>query len=241
MGVPRRKQSLARGAALVLAAQVGACASVQRQPVGEPPTPDSVSKEEPGGDAEDPERAALERLLTEPIRARADKLNTVEVPLADADHWRRVRIWGYPTRATFRYGDDHHALSVLWYTEAEGEDSVKACYEQFLGFAEEVAQEYRSEYDLDPLELRDWEHGETEEQMAVRSFEGHVSAAFVTDDYVGAFAVYPSWPGTCLVHGLAVVATDHPELAREVRDRWLDEAVGELRWKVREPPALEDR
>lgn len=235
--------TLLASASLALFGLVG-CASPQRQAPGEPPTPESISKDDPGGDADDPVRAALERLLAEDIHSRADKFNTLKVPLPDHEHWRRVKIWGYPTRATFRYGDDHHALSVVWYTEAPSggsEDSVGACYDAFLAFAEEVAHGYKADYDLSPLEVRERELAGEASQMLVRKVEGHVSAAFVSDDYVGSFAVYPSWPGTCLVHGFAVVATDHPELAREVRDRWLDEAADKLRWKSTTQPALEDR
>lgn len=234
---------LPRVVVAALAVSVGACASVQQpqKPAGEPPTPTSISKEEPGGDAEDPRRAALERLLTEPFRTRPDKFNSILVPLADHPNWRRVKIWGYPTRATFRYGDDHHALSVVWYTDAEGDDSVPACYDKFMGFAGEIAEQYKAEYELDPLERRDFEVRGEPSELFLRGVEGHVSAGFVSDDYYGAFAVHPSWPGTCLVYAFAVVSTDHPELARQVRDRWLEEAAHKLRWKSKVEPLLEDR
>src|SRR5262245_56181587 len=83
-----------------------ACGGAQPngKPLDAPPTPRSVTRANPGGDAADPERAALERLMREPWGYRKDRWSTLRIPLADWKHWRRVKIFGHPTRATFRYG-----------------------------------------------------------------------------------------------------------------------------------------
>ena len=86
---------------------LGGCGGAA-QPAGLPhaaPTPTSVSKDNPGGDADDPDKAALLRLLAEPLGALTDKFETLRAAFPDWPNWRRVRFIGYPLRAGFRYGD----------------------------------------------------------------------------------------------------------------------------------------
>src|SRR6478609_6760032 len=58
-------------------------------PRPKPPSPESVTIKEPGGDAADPEEAALFRQLDEPWGPRNDKDDQLLVPLPDAAHWKR--------------------------------------------------------------------------------------------------------------------------------------------------------
>jgi len=78
-----------------------------------PPTPASVSVKEPGGDAVDPERAALERLLGEPWGARTDKDEQLLAPMPDWEHWKRTRYFGFDHLVGFRYGNEHHAMVAV--------------------------------------------------------------------------------------------------------------------------------
>src|SRR5262249_39165226 len=89
---------------------LGCSASAPPRPPSLPPTPATVTVENPGGDASDPEWASLDRLLHEPWGVRRDRHGSLIVPLSDARHWQRVRLWGYPTRAAFRFGDEHYAV-----------------------------------------------------------------------------------------------------------------------------------
>lgn len=220
-----------------------ACSSVARQPPGEPPTPESITRETPGGDADDPVKAALERLLEERWGVRQDKFDTLKVRLADSDNWRRVRILGHPTRATFRYGDDHHAVDAIFYTDADGPDTPRACLDRFLAEAEEMAMAYGSDLSVSRTEVLEHDvHGETREWLLVRG-EGTFRGPFGAEQYVGALAVYESWPGTCLVQGHVVKSSEHHELAVRVRERWIEEAAGRLRWKhkIEEAPTRDTR
>ncbi|MEZ4310868.1 MAG: hypothetical protein R3F14_22730 [Polyangiaceae bacterium] len=250
-GFPRRSIALlALGCAPLFA--VAACSApplpdVPEQPAAppppdRPPTPASIDHHNPGGDADDPVKAALQRLLTEPFSSkRRDRFRTLAVPLADWKNWRRTRIPSQPLRATFRYGDDHLALIALRYTPIEGPDDPEHCLADFVKYATPIADSYgirlgKSELVSTQQDFR----GETR-PILVRLQEGGIDSVFKADDYMGFIAAYQSWPGTCLVQSFAVVATDHPDLARKVRDRWVAEAIPKLTWERRVKQAPEPK
>lgn len=208
-------------------------------PPDRPPTPASVTMKNPGGDAPDPVKAALKRLLEEPIATkRRDRWGTMRVPLADWKNWRRIRIWGHPTRATFQYGEDRIALLTLRYSPIEGANDPERCLADFMKQATPIAQNYGIRLGESELLKTTQKVRGQESPILVRLQEGGVDSIIASDDYVGYMAAYQSWPGTCLVQGFAVVSTDHPELAAKVRDRWVAEAVSKLTWekKVKEAP-----
>ncbi len=113
------------------------------RPVGLPPTPATVTVENPGGDAFDPEQAALERLEARAVEhpARSHD-NTLLLPLADARHWQRVKLWGYPTRVAFRFGDDHYGIVAVWYRPTKGKSDPESCLAEFVDEARPVAEGY---------------------------------------------------------------------------------------------------
>ena len=112
------------------------------RPAGLPPTPATVTVENPGGDAFDPELAALDRLAREPWSTRRDRDNTLLIPLADARHWQRVRLWGYPTRAAFRFGDDHYGIVAVWYRPTTGKSDPESCLAELVAEARPIAEGY---------------------------------------------------------------------------------------------------
>src|SRR5690606_968610 len=91
---------------------------------GAPPTRASITREHPGGDAEDPHRAALERLLGIGWGHRSDKDDQLLVPLHDVRHWKRVRFWLLDHFTGFRYGTDYHGLSVVLVRDLGGREVV---------------------------------------------------------------------------------------------------------------------
>lgn len=208
-------------------------------PPEKPPTPASVTKSNPGGDAADPTKAALQRLLTEPVEnKRRDKWGTLRVPLADWKNWRRTRIKGHPTRATFQYGDDHIAMITLRYSAIEGPNDPEHCLADFVKQVTPIAEGYGIRLGQSKLVQSSQDFRGEKRPILIRLQEGGIDSIFASDDYVGFVAAYQSWPGTCLIQGFAVVSTEHPELATKVRDRWVTEAVGKLVWdkKVKEAP-----
>lgn len=204
-----------------------------------PPTPSSITKDNPGGDAKDPIKAALQRLLEQPFQAkRRDYWNTLRVPLADWKNWRRMRITGHPTRATFNYGQDHIAMLTLRYSPIDGPNDPERCLADFIKHATPVAEAYGVRLGQSSLVNATQTFRRETRPILVRLQEGGIDSIFAADDYVGFVAAYQSWPGTCLVQGFAVLATEHPDLAVKVRDRWVAEAVPKLAWerKVKEAP-----
>lgn len=227
---------------LALTVVVGCGAASPKQPPGAPPTPASVTRNEPGGDADDPERAALTRLVDEPWGERPDFWKTLRVPLMDAKKWRRVKFWGHPMRASYRYGKDHYAVVTVWYQPVTGSNDPEACLARFLEFAMPVARSYSVK--LGPMKTTLVKHvvRGAPRSMAVATVEGQTVVLGV-ERYLGTIASYPSWPGTCLVQGIAVLATEHPELAEKVRTRWINEGLKRFDWatSVKAAPAPKTR
>ncbi|MCK6587637.1 MAG: hypothetical protein L6Q76_08645 [Polyangiaceae bacterium] len=245
-----RPSSMALFAALALTAASGcggnpapAHVHARSSEPAKPPPPKSDTKANPVDDADDPERATLEKLLNEPWGFRKDRWDTLRVPLADWKNWKRVRIWGHPTRATYRYGDNHHAIDTTLYTPSDGPNDLASCLAKFTQYASTTAQAYGVRMSEPQLIKMNQQVEEDIKPMLVELRDGTIDSLLAVNDYVGALAVYPSFPGTCLVRGFAVVATNHRELALKVRERWVREAAPGIRWdkKVKEPPATESR
>jgi hypothetical protein len=213
------------------------------EPAARPPTPKSITRENPGGDSDDPERAALERLLAEPWGYRPDSWSTLRVPVPDQKTWSNVTIWGHPTRLSLEYGDDRYAVSSLWYTPTDGPNDAESCLDRFLVHAADVAK--RSAVKVGPHErvrVPRTVRGE-DQTLVVELVEGTGETLILHDEYVAAVTSYPSWPGTCLVHGFAVVSTRHRALAEKIRDRWVHEGATRLDWRpqIKTAPALNAR
>ncbi|HEY4117335.1 MAG TPA: hypothetical protein VGM56_05745 [Byssovorax sp.] len=208
------------------------------------PTPKSVTRAQPGGDASDPELAALERLAAEPRGQRGDRFGTLKVPLFDWKQWQRVRLWAAPTRATFQYGDAKYAFNAVWYVKSEGDASdVDTCLDAFEKKARPVVDGYGVRVvETRSLRTRQDAGGELR-PMVVKLYEGSIDSVLASDEYVGGLAAYESWPGTCLVQGFAVVATHHKDLAIKVRDRWVEDAASRLVWRaeVHDAPTFDAR
>jgi len=195
------------------------------------PTPTSVTPAEPGGDAPDKEAAALTRLATSDDDGyRTDKWQTLHVGLLDPRGWRRVRVFGTPTRASFRYGDASYALASTVYEPAEGASDPRSCLAQFMRSADELATSYGVEYEASPVFDRERAIDGVATPIEVVLAEGKVRTAFLDNDYVAAIVSYPSFAGTCLVQSFAAVATRHPDIARRARDRWVTQAAPLLTW-----------
>jgi len=115
---------------LLLACGCAGVAPKPSSPAERTPTPTTVTADNPGGDAENPIDAALERLLSEPMGTHLDRFRTLKVRLPDRKNWKRVRFFGYPTRVGYRYGADHYAMVAVTYSKTD-DDSPAKCIETF--------------------------------------------------------------------------------------------------------------
>jgi hypothetical protein len=240
-----RPMSCPRGSFVAVAlsgAMLGCSASVPPKPVGLPPTPQTVTVANPGGDASDPEWAALDRLAREPWASRRDRTGTLFVPLVDARHWTRVRLWGYPTRASFRYGDDHYGIVSIWYKPSK-EPDPESCLAAFVNEARPVAEAFGARVLGSRLMHLEQRMGRSHRPMVVQVIDAEVPGLLSDRSYAGALASYRSWPGTCLIQGFVVSASNHRELAGRIRDRWVAEGASRLAWQSRllEAPVFDDK
>ena len=209
--------------ALLLALFGGACgSSVVRQPKGLPPSPQTVSVAEPGGDAHDPHEAALLRQLDQPWGRRNDRDDQVHVPTPDWENWKRVRYWGVEHFAGWRYGDDHHVVTLLFVQDVppgEPNDS-ESCLRRFDGWARPQARAYDVRLEPGGMKRDKWR----EHPILIKWLDGHVDLGFRRRSFSAAWTAYPAYPETCLIYAVGVPWDGHEELAKKVRDRWVAEA-----------------
>lgn len=191
-----------------------------------PPTPASISIKEPGGDAQDPQRAALERLLGEPWGGRTDKDEQVLAPMPDWEHWKRTRYWGFEHLVGFRYGKEHRAMIAARVQELPAGTPVKS--ETCMRVFEDWARPQIAGFDvkLSPFQVKvvRWR----DQPLVIHTVDGWVSWGIGSADFSAAWAAYPAYKDGCLIHGVAIPWREQPELAKQVRDRWVKEGFVSL-------------
>jgi hypothetical protein len=212
---------------VVALAVVGCGQPSQRQPPGRPPTPRTVNRSDPGGDAHDPHLAALRRQLDQGWARRADKDHQIEVPLPDTRHWKRVRYRGVEHLTGFRYGDDHHVVAIAFVVDMSDADSFDSqrCMRRFEAWARPRARSYGVEHEPIGSAATRWREG----NVVIRFVDGHVDAMLKRKRFSAAWAAYPAYEHGCLVYGIAAQWNGHGEVARAVRDRFVVEAFGEVK------------
>jgi len=199
-----------------------------RQPPGRPPTPTSVSRAQPGGDAHDPHLAALNRQLELGWARRRDKGRQVEVPLPDARHWKRVRYRGIEHFTGFRYGNRHHVIAIVFVVDMPPETRVDSqhCMRRFETLARPHLRQW--EVRLDPIGSTGTTWHRDGSKLVVRFVDGEVKTLVSLRQFAAAWVAYPAYPDACLIYGVGVQARGHLEEARQVRDRFIREGFAEL-------------
>jgi hypothetical protein len=214
---------------VALAVLVGACASSPappRQPPGRPPTPASVTKQEPGGDADDPHRAALERMLAEPWGSRNDRDDQVVAPLPDAPKWRRIRYWGFDHLTGFRYGKTYHAVGAIAVQNMPPGTPVRSetCLAEFEAWARPQMKGLDVRFEPFHTTVTRWK----DQPLVIQSMDGWVSWGLSSTEFSAAWAAYPAYKDACLIYAIAVNWRDSKELARRARDRFVSEGFKNL-------------
>lgn len=215
-------RTLAAGALAVCG--LAACTSTPRRPPGLPPSPESITRDRPGGDAHEPHAAALDRQLGEPWGWRNDKDDQVHFPLPDWENWRRVRIRFVEHLTAFRYGDDRHLFSAAFVVRTPEPPTSATCMAEFERRALDEAESYRVNYAPVTEHRSRWRR----EPLVVHATDGELSFLFSHYDFSAAWAAYPAYEDGCLVYAVVVQWEGQRELARQVRDRWIEEGFSGL-------------
>jgi hypothetical protein len=193
-----------------------------------------VSVEEPGGDAHDPHFAALSRNVAQPWGRQADKDDQLLLPLPDADHWKRVRYWGFDHFTGFRYGDEHHVMAVAFLIDDKEDTHPNSllCLKRF----ESWARPQIKGYDIKLGEIGERESKWRRMPLYIHYLDGSVVWGFSERQFSAAWAAYPAYPQTCLVYAMAVPWDEFGATARNVRDRWVQEAFERVAPLTKEKP-----
>lgn len=205
-----------------------ACGSpVARKLAGLPPSPQTITRDQPGGDAHDPHYAALRRQLDEAWRFRPDRDDQLLVPLPDAKNWKRVRYWVIDHFTGFRYGEDFHGLNGVFVQDVPegGLADAKSCMVQI----EKWAHPQLKGFDVKLGPIRSTEVQWRKQPIPVRMADAFVDFGFGRNKFSAAWAAYPAYPKACLVFALAVPWREQRQLALQVRERWIREAVPKLK------------
>jgi hypothetical protein len=217
-------------------ALLSSCASSAPQKPAEvrAPTPASVTRSRPGGDAEDPHRAALERLLREPWGARSDKDDQLLAPIPDWEQWKRVRFWGFEHLVGFRYGRDYHAATAVRVQELPNGTPVRSetCMRAFEAWARPQIQAFNVKLSPFQTKLARWRN----QPLVIQSVDGWVSWGISSAEFSVAWTAYPAYPNACLIYGVGVRWNDQPDLAKAIRDRFVNEGFTELQALTPEKP-----
>jgi hypothetical protein len=198
-----------------------------------PPSPTTITKEEPGGDAADPEVAALQRLDQQRWGARSDRDASLLVPLPDGGNWRRVKFWTVDTFAGFRYGDDHHGVAAVFLRDApkSGSDS-HACLHDFERWAAPLATGLGMKLSPSVSAPVTWRG----QEVAVIKREGKVLWGLSEKQYAAVYGAFTPWEGQCLIVAYGFPMMNDGELAKKVRDRFAEEAFARFYARGKEPP-----
>jgi hypothetical protein len=197
-----------------------------------PPSPESVSVKEPGGDAPDVEGAALFRQVDEAWSLRGDKDDQLALPLPDAEHWKRVRYWGVEHFVGFRYGNEHRVMAIGFVQEVPAGTPVSSdtCMRRFEQWGRPQTKPFDVKFGPFAVHHQRWR----DQRLEVHTVDGQFSAAFSTTSFSAAWAAYPAYKDGCLIYAVAVPWRDHPDLAKQVRDRWVNEAFTQVDAKTPE-------
>ena len=179
-------------------------------------------------------REALERQLEGKFDRRSDKDGQVRLPLADAKHWKRVRFLGVDHLTGFQYGSDHHVVTSAFVVKTPpGEKPTsRMCMASFE--EDGLAKFKRHKGKLG--QLFESEGRWKKQPLVAHQADGKLTVFFSRYEFSAAWVAYPAYEDGCLVVATVVLWDDEPELAQQVRDRWLREAIPMVQMKTRVVP-----
>jgi len=191
-----------------------------RQAPGVAPTPQTITKDAPGGDAHDPAVAALARLMDAKWGWRSDKDRQARFPLPDYSKWTRVRYSLIDHFTGFRYGKKGHALTVAFLVPLKEHDArdSQTCLRRFEENSLPIVSTFGGTLESRVSHEILWK----EQPLEVRSATGKVDFLFKHYEAAVSYAAYPAYEDSCLVYAIAIRSQDNPKEAHQLRDRWLE-------------------
>ena len=190
------------------------------------PSPPSVEIEEPGGDAPDTHAAALARLMISPFGWASDKDDQVRIQLPDPGLWKRVRYRGFEHLTGFRYGEDHHAISVVIVHDTRQGRAPTS--ESCMRYAETLARPRAQSMSVETQSIVETRVQWRGKPLLVHSVDGEFPFGFRRVSFSAAWVAYPAYESACLYQAFGVQYEGHPELARRLRDRWVTQAATQI-------------
>jgi hypothetical protein len=190
------------------------------------PTPSSITLEEPGGDAPDAHAATLMRMIAAPFGWVGDKDDQVRIMLPDARLWKRVRYRGFGHLTGFRYGMDHHAVSVVLIEDTRLGRAPTA--ESCMRHAETLARPRARELSVETQPIVETRALWRGKPLIIHSVDGEFPFGFRRIAFSAAWVAYPAYESACLFQAFGAKYEGHPELARKLRDRWVAEAATQI-------------
>ena len=202
------------------------------------PTPESITLEEPGGDAPDAHAASLAQMLKGPFGWAGDKDDQVRILLPNGSQWKRVRYFGFEHLAGFRYGSDHHAVSVVLVEDTRQGRAPTS--ETCMRHAETLARPRAREFALVTQPVVETRVNWRGKSLLVHSTDGEFPYGFRRISFSAAWIAYPAYASSCLYQVFAAKYEGHPELARKLRDRWIAEAAAQVDIRTTTKPYRHD-
>jgi hypothetical protein len=190
------------------------------------PSPQSVELDEPGGDAPDPHAAALAQLVAAPLGWASDKDDQVRVMLPNSGMWKRVRYRGFEHLAGFRYGADHHAIAVVIVHDTRQGRAPTS--ESCMRYAETLARPRARTLSVETQPIAETKVPWRGQTVIMHSVDGEFPFGFRRVQFSAAWIAYPAYESSCLYQAFAVKYEGHAELARRLRDRWMQHAASQV-------------
>lgn len=196
-----------------------------RAPRIDPPTPPASHEE------------ALARQLNAKWGSQVDRDHQAKFPLADSKHWERVHYSAFEHLTAFRYGEERDVLVTAFTVRTPGTPTSEACLREF-----EQAALPR----LEPFSVR-WSDARTVAQnwqrkpIAVHQADGQIQILFTRYRFSAAWTAYPAYRDGCLVYSTVVLWDGGQEIAKRVRDRWVEEGFKRFAPRTTELPERKPR
>jgi hypothetical protein len=118
----------------------------------------------------------------------------------------------------------------VWVRPAPEGTTSEQCTDQFEQWASPTAHDFSVDVGAKTesrAPFRGAVGGEASE-VVIRSFHARIDTLFSRKSYAAAYAAYVMWPKTCTIFGVAVPDRDNPELAEQVRDRYVKDGFSRM-------------